>query len=150
MASIVGIIESVNWTMKKSDVKNVFRNFRSIGEHPSQNAIGFETEIEGIPAGVICYFHKRILQENLAAINIALFDEPQPVEVLANAYDKVYGSLVKKYGEPRRWEVATAFGIWALGGNVLTIMINDGIIGLRYGDPKVDGPSRMAIGVNEA
>ncbi len=66
--------------MSKNDLRNAFSSMEAIPPHPTQNAIGFETYINGIPSAIICYFNSKFFKEKVGAINLMIFNEP-PTEV---------------------------------------------------------------------
>ena len=143
MASVTDVIESISWDMSKDDLGNAFSYMERLGPHPSQNAIGFGSEMNGIPIAVIGYYQKKVFKEKLGAINIMIYEDPPPAEELEATYGMVFDQLVNAYGDPRVDK--HMYSVWAIRGNVLQLSANERVLGLRYGNPKIDPPSAVAM-----
>lgn len=141
---IVNILESIDWEMSKTDIKNAFRYMESIGDHPTENAIGFSTRIMDVETGVICYFYRKLLGEKLAAVNIILHQTPPAIQVLKNDFTKVVQAITSRFGEPRVSQ--GDFIAWITRGKTIAASTKTGLVGIRYGDPKYDPPSQILIG----
>ncbi len=147
MVSVKSIIETIDWEMNKRDIQNAFSYMSALPPHPTQNAIGFETEIAGIPSAVICYFQKKLFKEKLGAVNIMIYEDPPPPNKLKETQSKIYEEICASYGKPRRTQASLT--IWVFRGRVLQMSTDTGILGIRYGDPKLDPPSAISIGREE-
>ncbi len=145
MVTLTSIIETIDWEMGKSDLRNAFAYMDTLPPHPSQNAIGFATEIDGIPSAVICYFQKKLFKEKLGAINVMVYDEPPDPSDLMETYEKAVDELSQEYGQPRI--AHEGYSVWVSRGRVIAMGTQTGILGLRLGDPKIDTPSAIAIGI---
>lgn len=144
MESIPSIIETVDWEMNKQDLRNAFSYMDELLSHPTQNAIGFATKIFNIPSAVTCYFYKERRKERLCAVNIMMYEDPPPAMELRKTYSKMLENIKMSYGKPL-FE-SSALTTWVLRGKVLQLNSTTGIIGARFGDPKIDPPSAISIG----
>ena len=119
MSEIVKIIEKINWEMNKTDLNNAFSSMDSLPPHPTQNAIGFETLINGIPSAIICYFNSKLFKEKLGAINVMVYDDPPLEEELKSSFSTIKTELTTQYGEPINEK--DFFVVWAIQGSVLQL-----------------------------
>ena len=146
--SLNRILESIDWEMNKSDISNAYAYMDRMPDHPSQNAIGFETTIHEIPSTVICYFYSSLFRERLSAITIMIYESPPDPKVLENTYEKIYSEIVDKYGKPEM--DVNGLDVWLQSGKVLCAGTTTGIIGLRFGNPKFDLTSAATIGIQSS
>jgi hypothetical protein len=144
MSDLTRILESIDWEMTKGDLTNAFRYMQSLGPHPEQNGIGFATTIDGVPTVVVCYFQKKFLKEKLAAVNIVIYQEPPPRQELEQAFEGALQELGAHYGSPSIRN--RDFVVWVTRGRVLSVGTLTGVLGVRFGDPKIDTISSMIIG----
>jgi hypothetical protein len=144
MSDLTRILESIDWEMTKADLTNAFRYMQPLGAHPEQNGIGFATVIVGVPTVVVCYFQKKFLKEKLGAVNIVIYQNPPPKQELQQAFEAALQELSAHYGSPsiRRAD----FVVWVTRGRVLSVSTMTGLLGVRFGDPKIDNVSSMIIG----
>jgi hypothetical protein len=153
-------LRRIRWGCSKPDVRALFPGQVGI-QHPSQDALGFETEVEGVPAAVVCYFRKTLMGAKLARVVLTAFASRPPDSVIQPIYAAIQARLVKAFGKPtttipcdlndppefRQSEML----VWSDDVSVLTLslrLVRDGVlkntapIGIGYGDVRHDPISK--------
>ena len=94
------IFSKLSWNMKKKDVRGLFRNLEGAPPHPTQNAIGFLTKINGIESAIVCYFRLSAFSEKLARCVIMVFEERSSDDQIMEQYKLIKSQIVDHYGSP--------------------------------------------------
>ena len=88
----------IPWGSNKKSVANGFSEWTSLPPHPTQNAVGFEGEVFGEPAAVVCYFESALFREKLRRINVMWWLERPPDVQVESMFRLVRADLERIHG----------------------------------------------------
>ena len=92
------ILDLLTWGADKSAARQWFRGWMPLPPHPTQNAIGFQGELMGVPAAAVCYFRKALFRDKLAQVNIVWWGERPADDIVEAMFGRVRDELERRLG----------------------------------------------------
>lgn len=159
----IDFIEKIRWGIGKNEVQDIFRGKQSMGQHPTQNAIGFFDSSYGVASGIACYFNRGLFgRDKLARVVVTFFEELPEDEIIEKTYTQIKSDLIAQYGKPTHeardfkdrppeFRLSELL-VWVVGDSILTLSLGlkrDGVIEdnsgifVGYGDAKTDPISQQ-------
>jgi hypothetical protein len=128
------LLERLEWGIDKDSARRLFPSFTCVGDHPTENGIGFIGKIFGRPAFMVCYLEEEPPDQHRLSRLIIIFTGERPDdETCARIFAEIGSEITTLLDRPP-YEVArpqdllpeshlTRMSVWRRDQTVITVSL---------------------------